>query len=866
METNDNKQAVLAAIWENPAPAFGCDFKQAGRYWENLRGGDYDERGKIRITQTANGSNIMVFYNGAARQERLDVFTYLQEYTLKTSGFRETLEELAKLYGLTLKYSAEQRTKLTREALAREVVPYLIEALRNNPNGPTAQYLKSRQFEPDGVHFGELTAESLKRAQEGLKMRNLTFTADDFKALGLTEYNAAHGFNCVLPYYNNGQIRGVVLRNTNPNAKPSDRYRYSDNAGRLGYCDRLEIGKPAVIVEGQFDAIRLIQAGVINPIAIGGAKIGEEIARLLKARNISEVQYIPDTEYKNGHKQTQIIQDAINAFLTVEADGEPVIKTLYIAEIPTPDGANLNAERYKIDAAEYGGLYGGDKLADLLTFGASTWWGWELAALREWADRTDAQQGAVNIGEFQNRFNAIYTRCRNPYERQRIKQYITATDKAVFAAFGVTPEALADVDEWDRNRAYNNRIKQAAADLSAAVENGANPETVAGIVARLSEAQGSNTRAEWEAQLSETFEDELKAITEQPDTLRTKWELGNTDKTGKYTHYENIEFWPADITVFCAPTSHGKTMILFQAALDMVNRYRGKTFIYVSCEENKRQLTERALNVAINIPTTPTGTDESGAACFITGTRKRTIKAVIRGTVPDWADTLEKQAQYDRLKTRVNTEINRYRDTIRPRLKFIHTEASAESICSNISHYVEAFRREGVDVGGVFVDYMQLLGTEARTFSRHDELKEICKALHDCAAAIDLPVVIAAQLNREVLRGGLDDITVANIGEGADIERIAHDIFLLWQVDKTPTGTISANNQNNPDAIKPRGTRTKRIISRLDGKEAENVLKRGFMYIEQMKARDGITGGWGLFPFNGERGQIGEIDINKMKP
>ena len=41
-------------------------------------------------------------------------------------------------------------------------------------------------------------------------------------------------------------------------------------------------------------------------------------------------------------------------------------------------------------------------------------------------------------------------------------------------------------------------------------------------------------------------------------------------------------------------------------------------------------------------------------------------------------------------------------------------------------------------------------------------------------------------------------------------------------------------------------------------------MKRGYLYVEQMKARDGKTDGWGLFPFDGERGYIGENDKQKM--
>ena len=197
----------------------------------------------------------------------------------------------------------------------------------------------------------------------------------------------------------------------------------------------------------------------------------------------------------------------------------------------------------------------------------------------------------------------------------------------------------------------------------------------------------------------------------------------------------------------------------------------------------------------------------------------------------------------------------------------MHTEATIESICSNIVRTVEDYRRQGVDVGGVFVDYMQLLTTENRNYSRHDELKDICKALRDCAGRTELPVVVGAQLNREVLKNGIDGITVANIGEGADIERIAHDIYLVWQVDKTQESLYTTTDGQGNTTVNPRNlnTRSKRIYTRAQLNPADRVLKTGYIYVERMKARDGKTEGWGLFPYDGERGFIGENDESKMK-
>ena len=59
-------------------------------------------------------------------------------------------------------------------------------------------------------------------------------------------------------------------------------------------------------------------------------------------------------------------------------------------------------------------------------------------------------------------------------------------------------------------------------------------------------------------------------------------------------------------------------------------------------------------------------------------------------------------------------------------------------------------------------------------------------------------------------------------------------------------------------------TRSLRIYNTKSIYTAEWELKRGYIYIERLKARDGKTEGWGLLPYDGERGFIGETDKSKM--
>lgn len=891
---NENKQTIINAIWANPAPAFGCTFHPSGRYFENDRGGDYAERGKIRIAQTRNGDNIRVFYNGSSREDNTDVFTYLQTYVLDTANFADTLAVLAERYNVTLDIPQTTRDALRRGELAREVFPALREALRMNPNGDAARYITQvRGLSIDGVHFGELTADSIKRAKTDLQNRGKRYAADDWNALGLTEARARQGYNVVIPYYLNGVIQGYIYRDARANpTKDAPRYLYSEGLGRGGYCDRLTPHAPAVVVEGQLDAVRLLQIGITNVIAVGGSAIGDDIARLLRAWNLSEITYIPDAETdEHGHRKTQIITDAIKKLQTATVDGEPVIKRLLLADLPTPTGPNM-----KTDADSYGRT-NPDALRGLVELGAVDAWRWELDALTDQATNQEQATHRAPVAEVRERVTDIYSRNASPFARQMIRDHVAGVD--ILRRCGVTPEALADWDAWNQGREYQNRVKQAAADLNKAVQEQANPETVGAIVRRLSEAQATNTRAEWDAQLQQTFTADLDEIRNQPPTLKTRWELGNVVKDernpgGRFVKLSQIEFYPADIAVFCAPTSHGKTMVLFEAALDLVRAdlanapHTPKQYLFVSCEESRRQLTERALNVWLDIPTTDTGREPAGPTvgtgggyCFIRNTRKRAIKAVLTGAqAPNaYAGYMGVSEHFEALKTAILRGVETYGREVAPRLKFVHTEASAESITDNIRRFVDDSRAAGVEVGAVFVDYMQLLTTDGRTYSRHDELKDICKALKDCAARTELPFILAAQLNREAIRNtptgaGLDNVTLANIGEGADIERIAHDVFLVWQTDKTPLQWYAkapakgdaapiTDAEPVPDGAKIcAGVRSRRLWEKSTNQAGTAdvwTLKRGTLYIEQMKARDGLTGCWGLFPVDAERGKIGEV-------
>lgn len=858
-------KVLINAIWENPQPAFNCDFRRGDRYLENLPSAEYNKRGKIRLQR--NDKTIYVHYNGDSRSSG-NVIDYLTD-VLNKGNKRETIIYLAKLYNIPLVLTEAQQKQYNCEELAKEITPHLVRSLQVNPKGVAALYLtEQRGLKINSKEFGELTPEIIPEIKQHLKNRDISYKDEYFKYLGITAENARKGYNVVIPIYINGNVSSFIFRNTRADATKGERYRYSSGLEQRGYYQRLQRGNNIILVEGHFDAIRLNQAGINNVIAMGGAELPAELYTVINSYNPPEIIYIPDLQYNERGERTgnrNLTINAINKILSQKGN----IQSLRVVEIPLPTGIDL--KNYKEDIDSWGKGKTREELEELIN-NSVYWWEWRLQELFNWGVEVENKGRNINQTEFINHFNNIYTSSNNPYDRGAIKEYIRSNETAnkILTAFGITPEVLTDIDRNIKNTLYNNHIKEVAKELTAASEKECNPVTINRIVNKLNDIQNIDTREEWDKEINKTFEDVIKDIVNAPDTIKTKWELGGINKK-EWRKLSTVEFYPADITVFCAATSHGKTMFLINTAFELLNK-TDKKILYISCEENKRQLTERALNHYINIPTTKTGYTEDNKYCFIEQTRRKTIKAVIKGLPPveEYKNNCTQDSNhYRELEELIKTEIQNYRKTIAPNLVFIHTEDSTESICNNITNTVEEYNRYGVEVGAVLVDYMQLLTSNSKTSQRNEELKSICKALHDCALKCELPIIVAAQLNRESYKNGnIDNITAANIGESADIERIAHDIYLLWQTDKTLlTPYMTSNAEENIIDTKKLGWRSKRIFKTtkdyIGAKSTE--LRNGYLYVEHLKARDGLAGGWGLFPYQGERGYIGVNDVEAIK-
>lgn len=850
--------------------------------WTRKRDAWTWERGQVTITRTPRGGLHLHGNTGAAKLGNITAGGHYEliQYLTRTLGLyddAETLKELAHRYGITWEESAEQAGRRRRADLARIAAPILEAEAKDPANANTegAKYIKRRgwdKFQAVGLITGKAIKTIVEAAKTAQEERTEEEIYNDLRALLYVGEDGNTTRPVTLTNYTDGRADAFAVRSTDPDTTER-KYLFSAGGGRKPFCNELADGRRAVVVEGQADALRLQSLGVANVISFGNSTPGAELFKLLQRHAITDVVYIPDVEILgDGTRKTELMDRAAEALAgATDESGDPLNLRVYVADLGA-DGLGAGA---KMDADSWGLKATPEEAAELVANAPRLWW-WRLERIQDETIRR-SQAGQLTPEEAQRiqaRVIEIYQAERRPEDRQAIRNYITASvvsdgrevgPLGFYSSLNITPRVLDEYDTIERNKQYNAEAREIAEEMKRATEGGANPAALSALAARLQalNAKGSGTRQEWEKQTARNWSDELEDMRNQRDALDvTRWPLGcfTDPKTNIKSEWRQrrgccVQFWPADITTFCAPTSHGKTMILFQSMLylaqDDRDAGRFRKYLYISMEETHAQLLTRALNAY--------ATGEHLDAEGLAG-RKELIKKRLKGEKPTaraygsgggTADVTEA------VTAEIDAAADDFQNNVFPRLDLIHTEAPTEAITSTITQYVNRYAADGVEVGAVFVDYSQLLTSEERSSARNYELKTICKLLKETAAALGIPFVIAAQLNRISISDTLDEITMANIGEGADIERISHDIYLVWQTDKTNADRYTKEDEAT---LKNEARSRARRVLTFNPDSGRIERRGGYLYVERIKAREGITDVWALLPYDGPSGKIKGTD------
>lgn len=206
------------------------------------------------------------------------------------------------------------------------------------------------------------------------------------------------------------------------------------------------------------------------------------------------------------------------------------------------------------------------------------------------------------------------------------------------------------------------------------------------------------------------------------------------------------------ITFVCAPTSHGKSTFLQNLALSVAQNGTEGSTLYFSFEESKEAVEIQLVNKYINKPLS--ANNQRSIATY-----KRKGKNYFTG------DGLNTYIQGDR----------EFAEKLLYSGKLRIYEEDYDS-----TELIEAIRyiNSQTKVKAVFIDYIQMLSKSGCRLQRNEELKEISKDFKSLAVSLHLPIIVAAQLNREAKSPV--EMFAQNIAEAADLERVANKVILLW--------------------------------------------------------------------------------------
>lgn len=369
---------------------------------------------------------------------------------------------------------------------------------------------------------------------------------------------------------------------------------------------------------------------------------------------------------------------------------------------------------------------------------------------------------------------------------------------------GISEESLSiTIDRLTSTRDKEAQAKEFKKLLSEATQlqdKGETDKALELLDSKVKEVKLKDKATEFSSLMIPIKENELKERqANKPESLNSGYTIGG----------EPLLLPSGAISILTAPTSHGKTTFLINLALNVATASPDKETYLFSYEEDGDSILINTLNTYL---------DEE-----ISSNNRRTLKSYFTTGSTEYIKSQSKEYF-------TTTKDKFFRELIETRRLNIHYSSY------NSDTLIEAIRylHKHAKPGAIFIDYIQLLNLpegKYKTYSRQEEIKEICIALKDVAVETGLPIILGAQFNREVVNQLR--LHATKIGEAGDIERIANLIVGFWNNNFKPLATEGELNDINNKGVAP-----------------------DTLYTTILKNRGGRVGLEEILSFNGNTGKI----------
>ena len=254
-------------------------------------------------------------------------------------------------------------------------------------------------------------------------------------------------------------------------------------------------------------------------------------------------------------------------------------------------------------------------------------------------------------------------------------------------------------------------------------------------------------------------------------------------KTGIGSLDKMIQIPEGAITVIAGRPSHGKTTFMLNIFLNMIKEEREKKFIFFTYEEKEDQIALKCLNIM----------------CGLELDQYRNTEAIMNYLKAGRGDIYE----IERVKETFNNL------TRSGRLWLIGESYYIDDLVMVIENLI----LQNGNVGGIFIDYMQKIKIRERIQNRQVEIQKISERLLESAKRLRVPIIVGAQLNREVKDS--KNVTLSSLRESGDIEQDANIVLGIYN-----------------DAVSKQEER----------KGEEEIGKTIDLEVRVLKNRDGVSG------------------------
>lgn len=733
----------------------------------------------------------------------------LVDYVIKRDGveFIQAVKTLADEVSLQLpkgEFNQESYQRYKDQARLLEYCnSYFIDCLENSTGADEVKvkvkaYLSSRGYLDEDVKAMELGyIPDQDKLFEYLLSKGYSQSLIDevvklHKGIGSTH-------RLTIPYRSGGSIKGFKFR-TIGDATP--KYLNSKGLDRLGgffNLSGIKGDKDVVIVEGELDSLSATARGVENVVATGGNSIASDQVKDAIRRGAKSFTLCLDTEPGKEEETAKRITSAIKVIL-----GEGVNR-IYIVNLPSSGDKKVDPDSI---IKESGVESFKQAIKEALPY-----YEYKLQeTLNKYVNNIVEAQGYLTKKDEDRLLDEVVetaSQIPDATDRDRYKKLFTSLED--IQDLGITEESLSiTVDRLTSTRDKEAQAKEFKKLLSEATQlqdKGETDKALELLDSKVKEVKLKDKATEFSNLLKPITESEIKERqANKPESLNSGYNIGG----------EPLLLPSGAISILTAPTSHGKTTFLINLALNVAQEYPDKETYLFSYEEDGDSILINTLNTYL---------DEE-----ISSNNRRTLKSYFTTGSTEYIKSQSREC-FKAIKDKF------FRELIETRRLNIHYSSY------NSDTLIEAIRylHKHAKPGAIFIDYIQLLNLpegKYKTYSRQEEIKEICIALKDVAVETGLPIILGAQFNREVVNQL--KIHATKIGEAGDIERIANLIVGFWNNNFKPLATEGELNEiNNKGATTP------------------NTL-----YTTILKNRGGKVGLEEILSFNGNTGKVKNREVD----